>query len=342
MVRPVRPWSWPTLTHYGRGGTDLLGPEGCPADDSGDGRWDDIAPLVTYPDRRAAGLTTVDLDEFQRRVYLCTTAGHSPEETARIVNANVEAVQEALEAAERWHREHPAPPPLVVAIAAAINELDPEGLLASGAPPDEYLPEAREFAARIQAEEDVTADVVERVWIERFYPGCGLVRRRLAGALTEALHRAVEHEEVLIWGGLADDDTAPRNDDTPRLAERCLPVTWERLVRDMATTTGRQMSFDIDADATFIELYLDGTYIGGWWWGNPGVGTDEATTAALADSLRESFLDEEIWGGWPICPIDDHTHPLNPGVHDEVATWRCPIAGPIATIGQLGRACDGR
>jgi hypothetical protein len=59
--------------------------------------------------------------------------------------------------------------------------------------------------------------------------------------------------------------------------------------------------------------------------------------ARLADDLREHSLDEEVWGGWPICP--GHTHPLESAVHDGVAVWVCPVRGGavVAPIGSLGQ-----
>ena len=38
--------------------------------------------------------------------------------------------------------------------------------------------------------------------------------------------------------------------------------------------------------------------------------------AELADYLREACLDEEVWGGWPVCPIH-RTHPLNAAVGND-------------------------
>ncbi len=46
----------------------------------------------------------------------------------------------------------------------------------------------------------------------------------------------------------------------------------------------------------------------------------EALVAEMADNLRESALDEAIWGGWPIC-IAHTTHPLEPMLLDGLACW---------------------
>ena len=60
---------------------------------------------------------------------------------------------------------------------------------------------------------------------------------------------------------------------------------------------------------------------------------EEEFVADLADHLREDVLDEEFWGGWPICAIRS-THPLEAGVSEEgIAPWIGPRNGAVAAIG---------
>ncbi|HZQ83677.1 MAG TPA: hypothetical protein VFA83_02510 [Acidimicrobiales bacterium] len=60
----------------------------------------------------------------------------------------------------------------------------------------------------------------------------------------------------------------------------------------------------------------------------------EVFVAGLAEDLREFALDEEIWGGWPICP-DHGTHPLEASAEGGVAAWICPSGRFFAPIGSL-------
>jgi hypothetical protein len=75
------------------------------------------------------------------------------------------------------------------AVKAVLDQFDPEGLLAMGAPSDEYSPEAADFAERLRRGDPMTPDLVTRVWIGRFYEDCGLVQQDLAAPLAEALNR---------------------------------------------------------------------------------------------------------------------------------------------------------
>jgi hypothetical protein len=89
-----------------------------------------------------------------------------------------------------------------------------------------------------------------------------------------------------------------------------------------------------------IEVFLDGRSVhsgGGkpWLW---QAGDDEdVLVASLADYLRESVLDEEIWGGWPTCP-EHGTHPLESNLLPDAHTAArvCPRGGRVvARIGYL-------
>ncbi len=79
-------------------------------------------------------------------------------------------------------------------VKAAVDELDPEGLLAMGAPRDEYDPEIADFVAQIARGEPMTAESVTSTW-ERWFEGCSGakspdVMSRLADALAEAARTA--------------------------------------------------------------------------------------------------------------------------------------------------------
>jgi hypothetical protein len=79
-----------------------------------------------------------------------------------------------------------------------ICHLDPEDLLAAGAPADEYDREAEIFTLRIIASEEITPEIARSLWLERFYPDCLLVRKNLEVPLARAL------QEICI--SLADTD----------------------------------------------------------------------------------------------------------------------------------------
>lgn len=54
-------------------------------------------------------------------------------------------------------------------VQAVVNAADPEGLLALGAPDDEYGPQVGELTRRLSARQITAADVLE-VWVARFGP----------------------------------------------------------------------------------------------------------------------------------------------------------------------------
>lgn len=80
---------------------------------------------------------------------------------------------------------------LLSRVRCVIDELDPEGLRTLGAPSDEYLPEAEEFAERLERGEVLTPDAVTEIWVAWFYPACGLVKKQLAGQLANNLNGVV-------------------------------------------------------------------------------------------------------------------------------------------------------
>lgn len=54
------------------------------------------------------------------------------------------------------------------AVKAAVDALDPEGLLRMGAPDDEYDSEVDEFTARLAQGDVVTSDSVRAIWARWF------------------------------------------------------------------------------------------------------------------------------------------------------------------------------
>lgn len=75
------------------------------------------------------------------------------------------------------------------AVHAAVDREDPEGLLASGAPADEYDPEVDDLAALVRGGA-VTAQQVRAIWERWFGPDNGLRRspdaaQRLTAALAD-------------------------------------------------------------------------------------------------------------------------------------------------------------
>jgi hypothetical protein len=66
---------------------------------------------------------------------------------------------------------------LRAALLAVIDRHDPEGLLAMGAPPDEYEPEAAALARVRGGGTPITAELLVAVWERWFGPGSGFVSR---------------------------------------------------------------------------------------------------------------------------------------------------------------------
>lgn len=63
------------------------------------------------------------------------------------------------------------------AVLDVLGRVDPEGLLAIGAPADEYDAEAAELAGRLRDGRPITTDVLGDVWERWFGPGSGYVRK---------------------------------------------------------------------------------------------------------------------------------------------------------------------
>lgn len=78
-------------------------------------------------------------------------------------------------------------------IDRVVAREDPEGLLAMGAPEDEYRPEVDDLTSLVLSDV-VDAEAVLDLWERWFGPRCGLVRSaaclgRLTAALTDLQHR---------------------------------------------------------------------------------------------------------------------------------------------------------
>jgi hypothetical protein len=69
------------------------------------------------------------------------------------------------------------------AVLDVLNREDPEGLLAAGAPVDEYANEAADLAGRLRDGRAVTREVLVDVWERWFGPGSGFVRRASSAQL---------------------------------------------------------------------------------------------------------------------------------------------------------------
>lgn len=120
-------------------------------------------------------------------------------------------------------------------------------------------------------------------------------------------------------------------------------VGWGRIATDLHRTTGRTLVLTLrwkeysDGGFWMADISIDGSPLGGtsFDWDEAHA---EESLADLADRLCESFLHEEIWAGWPMCP----NHPDRPmwATTDDggVAIWACEAAPEHdrVPIGQLG------
>jgi hypothetical protein len=66
----------------------------------------------------------------------------------------------------------------------------------------------------------------------------------------------------------------------------------------------------------------------------------EHDLADLADRLVESYLAEEIWGGWPLCPAHP-TRPMWPTIDTMGrAVWQCEADRATIEIGRFVEFVD--
>jgi len=111
---------------------------------------------------------------------------------------------------------------------------------------------------------------------------------------------------------------------------------WKRIADDLLATTGLTLLLDLHPgsdDWWDIDVFLDEQTSGSFGRSFPS--DEEEFIVDLADYLCEFSLDEEVWGGWPVCP-DHKTHPLQASLDDNhTAVWRCPVGRVIARLGEL-------
>ncbi len=111
---------------------------------------------------------------------------------------------------------------------------------------------------------------------------------------------------------------------------------WKRVAVDLFATTGLTLFLHRlpgSDDWWDVDVLLDGRAIGSFGRSFPS--DEEEFIVALVDYLCEFSLDEDVWGGWPVCP-DHETHPLQPSMDgNHTAVWRCPVGRMVAQLGQL-------
>jgi hypothetical protein len=121
------------------------------------------------------------------------------------------------------------------------------------------------------------------------------------------------------------------------------PVLWRRLADDLRDSTGRvlEITFDPVPDLEGsrgweVAVAVDGSPAGeGSWY---TLSDDpEGRLVSLSDYIQDMYLNEEVWGGWPLCPRHP-TRPIWPVVgSDARAKWRCEASPQDeAEIGRLG------
>lgn len=67
---------------------------------------------------------------------------------------------------------------------------------------------------------------------------------------------------------------------------------------------------------------------------------EEEATRELASLLQDDLLQELAGTAWPTCP--GHPHPVDPVLHEGIATRRCPLTdSPIVRIGELSTSDGG-
>lgn len=114
---------------------------------------------------------------------------------------------------------------------------------------------------------------------------------------------------------------------------------WRRIANDLRRTVGKDLVLDMrlgtqepsdhdEWDWWEFDVSVDGEREGTYGTNLPA--DEESFVVRLAD-----YLDELVWGGWPMCP-DHKTHPLEPGLDEEAtAVWKCPQGRIVARIGEL-------
>lgn len=114
-------------------------------------------------------------------------------------------------------------------------------------------------------------------------------------------------------------------------------VALRRVMADLTRTTELRPDVVVDfRDPSDLQ----------YWYKSEGGGShgaalgrdedEEVATVRLADLIQDDALDE-LWGpAWPICP--GHSHPAQPTLRRDRATWVCPRSRhPLAIIGMLAQ-----
>lgn len=112
-------------------------------------------------------------------------------------------------------------------------------------------------------------------------------------------------------------------------------LALRRVMADVTGTTELRPDVVVDfTDPSDLQYWYKSEH-GGSHGASLGRDEDEeSATVRLADLVQDDVLDE-LWGpAWPICP--GHSHPAQPALDDDQATWVCPRSQhPLARIGTL-------
>lgn len=114
-------------------------------------------------------------------------------------------------------------------------------------------------------------------------------------------------------------------------------VALRRVMADLTGTTELRPDVVVDFTDPSDLQYWYRSECGGSHGAALGEDVDaESATVRVADLIQDDALDE-LWGpAWPICP--GHSHPAQPTLHDDHATWVCPRSRhPLAIIGTLAQ-----
>lgn len=182
--------------------------------------------------------------------------------------------------------------------------------------------DGREIPAQLQADgiADDSLDydeVVSELAAGRF-PLLVLSPRRAQGIghviLSARQHELIEKPVAVAREPWTSREPPPRPD-----------VAWQRIATDLERTTGRTLVLALrweeysDGGFWMVDISVDGSALGGtnfdWDENHP--------EESLADRLCESFLHEEIWGGWPMCP-EHRARPMWATTDaNGIAVWAC-------------------
>lgn len=99
-----------------------------------------------------------------------------------------------------------------------------------------------------------------------------------------------------------------------------------------------------DEGSLFVLVKTDGTG-DGFAFDRQGRGDDSALRAlecfdVLQETVHEFRARQGLFGPWPACPVEGHTHKLETSWETETSTawWSCPEGERLAPIGELDTA----